>query len=95
MCRKGRRDGEYSRAASRRGPVISKINDNVQHTWGNGNVAPVLLGVWQCRAYIIGDVRGIHVAFLDTGTQQEKKLKLKFRRCECRVRKRRPHTRSG
>jgi hypothetical protein len=39
---------------------------------GNDEVAPVLLGMRQCRTYIIGDMRGVHVAFLDTGTQETK-----------------------
>ena len=75
VCREDRRDGRYSRAGGCRGQVISKIN--VQLTPGkNDKVAPVLLRVRQCKAYIIGDMRGIHVASLDTGTQQKKKSKL-------------------
>jgi len=76
VCRKERRDGKHSGAAGRRGPVISKMN--VQLT--PGNITKWLQCCWEgggrCRAYIIGDMRGIHVASLDTGTQQEEKSKL-------------------
>jgi hypothetical protein len=74
VCRKDRCDGRHSGAGGCRGQIISKVN--VQLTPGKMTVAPVLLRVRQCKAYIIGDMRGIHVAFLDTGTQREEKSKL-------------------
>jgi sugar/nucleoside kinase (ribokinase family) len=64
VCRKEWREGKHSGAAGRKGPVISKINVRLTP----GKMTKRLQCCWECgtAGHILCDMRGIHVAFLNT-----------------------------